>query len=137
MEQRRFHRVNYSAPGELVHHDIKYRCRLENVSLRGALISADECLMVPLNESCRLTVPLAAGGEPLTITVSVVHCFFSMVGVKFTGFAGNSEARLFELLQQLTKEPDTLMQEWETLHKDSAASNDEGATLHEPALAIF
>ncbi|WP_224982804.1 PilZ domain-containing protein [Geomonas agri] len=138
MEQRRFHRVTYSAPGELVHHGIKYRCRLENVSLRGALISADECLMVPLHESCKLTVPVEPGKEPLTITVCVVHCFFSMVGVKFIGFAGDTELRLLELLKRETSEPDRLAEEWQSLEKKSAVSEGEGTTcIPEPAVAIF
>ncbi|MBU5612765.1 PilZ domain-containing protein [Geomonas azotofigens] len=137
MEQRRYHRVKYSAPGELVHHEIKYRCRLENVSLRGALISADECLMVPLNESCRLTLPLEPGKEPLIITVSVVHCFFSMVGVKFIAFAGDSELRLLELLKRETSEPDKLMQEWESLKKESSVTEEETASIPEAAVAIF
>ncbi|MBU5636964.1 PilZ domain-containing protein [Geomonas sp. Red69] len=137
MEQRRFHRVTYSAPGELVHHDIKYRCRLENVSLRGALISADECLMVPLNESCRLTVPLEPGTEPLTLTVSVVHCFFSMIGVKFTGFTGDSELRLLELLKQKTSEPDKLMQEWESLKKGKSVAEEDRAGMPEPVAATY
>ncbi|GFO66029.1 PilZ domain-containing protein [Geomonas paludis] len=137
MEQRRFHRVAYSAPGELVHHDIKYRCRLENVSLRGALISADECLMVPVNESCTLTVRLEPGKEPLIIRVSVVHCFFSMVGVKFIGFAGDAELKLLELLKQQTSEPEKLMQEWETLRKETPVSEEERNDIREPALAIF
>ncbi|QWV94908.1 PilZ domain-containing protein [Geomonas oryzisoli] len=137
MEQRRFHRITYSAPGELVHHDIKYRCRLENVSLRGALISADECLMVPLHESCRLTVPLQPGGAPLTITVSVVHCFFSMIGVKFTGFSGDSEQRLFDLLKEKTTEPEKLLQEWDSLRKERADAGQEKTVIPEPALAIF
>ncbi|MBJ6799419.1 PilZ domain-containing protein [Geomonas propionica] len=137
MEQRRFHRVTYSAPGELVHHDIKYRCRLENVSLRGALISANECLMVPVNESCRLTVPLEPGQEPLTITVCVVHCFFSMVGVKFIGFAGDSELRLLELLRRQTSEPDTLIKEWESLRGESSATEEQCPSIPEPAVATF
>ncbi|MBJ6751249.1 PilZ domain-containing protein [Geomonas anaerohicana] len=137
MEQRRFHRVTYSAPGELDHHDIKYRCRLENVSLRGALISANECLMVPLHETCRLTIPLEPGKEPLTITVSVVHCFFSMVGVKFIGFTGDSELRLLELLKKQTSEPDKLMQEWESLREERSITEEERNGIREPALAIF
>jgi hypothetical protein len=137
MEQRRFHRVKYSAPAELVHHDIKYRCRLENVSLRGALVSADECLMVPQNELCTLAVSLQPDTPPVEITVCVVHCFFSMVGVKFVGFAGDAEERLLELLKQTTTEPETLMQEWESVKRERPATHEPMATTLEPAAAIF
>lgn len=137
MEQRRFHRVKYTAPAELVHHDIKYRCRLENVSLRGALISADECLMVPQSESCTLAVTLAPDTPPMEITVCVVHCFFSMVGVKFVGFAGDAEERLLELLRQTTTEPETLRQEWESVKRERPAAREPMAAPPEPASAIF
>jgi len=137
MEQRRFHRVKFNAPGELIHHDMKYRCRLENVSLRGALISADECLMVPLNESCTLTVNLEPDREPMVITVSVVHCFFSMVGVKFVAFSGNAEQRLLELLKQTTAEPEKLMQEWEIARQEKSVPKEREETSAEPAAAIY
>lgn len=137
MEQRRFHRVKYSAPGELNHHEMKYHCRLENVSLRGALISADECLMVPLNESCTLTVKVEPDREPMVIKVCVVHCFFSMVGVRFTGFSGDSEVRLLELLKQLTTEPEKLMQEWESIKQERSMPQEQEEMMAEPATAIY
>lgn len=113
MDKRRFHRVTCAVPGELVHHEMSYACRLENVSLRGALISADECIMVPLGEICTLSMPLQAGGLPVTVEAVVVHSFFSMVGLLFTHFNGDAERRLLEFMRERTGEPEKLMQEWE------------------------
>lgn len=115
MNQRLFHRVKCSAPGELIHNEMEYRCRLENVSLRGALISADECIMVPLGESCLFSVSLEPGTPPLLISIQIVHCFFSMVGVKFVGFSGDAESRLLDFMRRTTQEPVKLMEEWETI----------------------
>lgn len=135
MEQRRFHRVKHCAPGELKHHEMIYRCRIENISLRGALISADECLMVPLNESCTLSVDLVAGDPPVTIKISVVHCFFSMMGVKFVAFEGDAEQRLVDLIRRITPEPDKLAKEWEAIQKERLEPNKN--TAPEPAIAAI
>lgn len=117
MDKRRFHRVKCEASGELLHHGLTYSCRLENISLRGALLTSDECIMVPLNESCTLSVSTEPGAPPLVITVDVVHCFFSMVGVKFVEFADDAEQRVLDLLKRISPEPVKLMQEWEAIEE--------------------
>lgn len=117
MDKRRFHRVKCEATGKLLHHDITYRCRLENISLRGAMLTSDECIMVPLGESCTLSVITEPDTPPLIITVDVVHCFFSMVGVRFAEFAGDAEQRVLELLKRISPEPVKLMQEWEAIEE--------------------
>jgi hypothetical protein len=117
MEQRRFHRVNFCEPGELLHHEITYHGRLENISLRGALISSDECIMVPLGDTCTLSIFPCPDAPPIVLTAQVVHSFFSMVGIKFVGFTGDAESRLFELMQQISGEPETLKREWEAIEK--------------------
>lgn len=115
MEQRRFHRVTCSMSGELTHHDLTYRVRLQNISLRGALITSDEYLLVPVDDTCTLTIGLPNGEPPLVITAQAVHIFFSMLGVKFVDFPDGSEQRLYELMKQLTTQPDQLREEWETV----------------------
>ena len=125
MDKRRFHRVKCSAPGGLIHNEMEYKCRLENVSLRGALISANECIMVPLGESCLFSVSLEPGTSPLLVTVNIVHCFFSMVGVKFVAFSGDAESRLFDFLKRTTTEPVKLMEEWETIVERREALQEE------------
>lgn len=133
IDQRRFHRVTCHAPGELIHHEMHYKCRLENVSLRGALISADECIMVPLGESCGFSFHPGEDARPIHVTVTVVHCFFSMVGVKFTAFAEDAEERLLELMKKSTPQPVKLMQEWDTLREEKKAALEEGDNIHAPS----
>lgn len=120
MNKRRFHRVKCSSTGELRHNEMSYKCRLENVSLRGALISADECIMVPLGETCLFSVRLEPGSPQVEIGVTVVHCFFSMVGVQFVSFNGDAEFRLLDYMKTITNEPVTLMEEWEMLQEQNA-----------------
>lgn len=132
MSQRRFHRVTFSAPGDLVHYDMTYRVRLVNLSLRGALISANEYIIVPLGETCTLSISLEEGKAPLIVTVEVVHCFISMVGVKFVAFDADGEERLFELLQGITDKPDKLKGEWAEILKHRADKTwiaDQGDTM--------
>lgn len=117
MDKRRYHRVKCDTPGELIHHDMKYECRLENLSLRGALISANECIMVPQGDSCTFTVPLEPGAPPVVISVIVVHCFFSMVGVQFVSFCDDAECRVLDFMKKTTTEPLKLMQEWENIQE--------------------
>ena len=122
MEHRRFHRVKFTAQSDLIHQEMTYRGRLENISLRGALISADECIMVPPGGSCTLSIRDEEGGAPLVLTVEVVHSFFSMVGVRFVSFDQGAESRLFQLLGRISSEPDQLRQEWRELQARAAAA---------------
>ncbi|HBG05296.1 MAG: pilus assembly protein PilZ [Geobacteraceae bacterium GWC2_58_44] len=115
MEQRRFHRVTFSAPSDLIHQDMTYRGRLDNISLRGAMVSADECIMIPPGDTCTLSIRPDEKAPPIILTAEIVHCFFSMVGVKFVAFSEDAEQRLFELIKTITPEPDRLRNEWEVV----------------------
>jgi hypothetical protein len=114
MEHRRFHRVKFAAKGVLSHQGLAYQIRLENISLRGALVSSEEFIMIPEGDQCSLSLRLKAE-EALEITVQIVHSFFSMVGVQFVSMEKDAELRLFELLKGVTKEPEKLEQEWQAL----------------------
>lgn len=125
MEQRRFHRVQSRAPGELSHLGMDYKCRLENVSLRGALISADECIMIPVGDCCTFSVILEPEAAPVVITACIVHSFFSMVGVKFVNFSGDAEERLLSFMRRFTTDPEKLKQEWELIQEKRGNSREE------------
>jgi hypothetical protein len=112
MDNRRFHRVPFVTPGTLLHQGMEYRVRLENISLRGALISSNDCIMIPAGDSCTLCFDLAGETEQLCVTAHVVHAFFSMVGVEFLGLDAPSEQLLFSLMQKISSDPEKLRQEW-------------------------
>lgn len=115
MDHRLFHRVRLSARCDLIHHDMTYHGRLENISLRGALLSGDECIMIPRGELSALSVCLKGEDTPLLLTARVVHSFFSIAGVKFVQLSESSELRLYELLKKITGEPERLRHEWEEI----------------------
>jgi hypothetical protein len=115
MEQRRFHRVKFTALGDLFHQGLNYRVRLENLSLRGALVSSHECIMIPAGDRCTLTIRLDSEDTLFVLTVEIMHSFFSMVGVQFVDFEKDAELRLFQLLSGITKEPEKLGQEWQQI----------------------
>ena len=122
MENRRYQRVKLAAQGDLKHQGLTYPIRLENISLRGALISSEECIMVPKGDSCSLSIRLGAEGPPLEFGVEIVHSFFSMVGVQFIAFEKDAEERLSEQMERLAKEPENPGQEWQKSPVHSAQS---------------
>lgn len=120
MEHRRFHRIKFAAPGELRHQGDSYHIRLENISMRGALLSSHECIMIPEDDCATLAIQLEAEDAVLTVEVRVVHAFFSMVGVEFVQIDERAEQLLFRLLTRITTEPAKLEKEWQELHARSA-----------------
>jgi len=134
MESRRFHRVTFAAPGELCHQGMSYRIRLENISMRGALISSHECIMVPADDCATLLIQLDQDAELLAVTVRVVHSFFSMVGVEFVAIEAEAGDVLFHLLERITDQPEKLLQERQELQELEAAQAAQ-AELPKQALA--
>jgi hypothetical protein len=104
MEHRRFHRVKSTAQGDLSHQGITYRVRLENLSQRGALLSSDDCIMIPENDQCTLSFQFDE--SEFVVTAEVMHTFFSMVGVRFAIFEKGSEDLLSQLLRRFSDAPD-------------------------------
>jgi hypothetical protein len=123
MTERRFHRVKFSAPGDLRHQGMSYQVRLENLSMRGAMLSSDECIVIPEGEHCTISFRFESQDAPLVLTAEVIHTFFSMVGVQFIGFDRNAEQRLFEHLQKITSEPERLNQEWQAISQFSTLAD--------------
>jgi c-di-GMP-binding flagellar brake protein YcgR len=135
MEKRRYHRVKFAAKGSIRYQGLTYRVRLENISLKGALVSSEECIMIPPGERCTLSVLLDAEDLPLVFTVEIVHSFFSMVGVHFVAYEKDAEQHLIELLKSITSEPERLafeMLELSAISRAPVSPRDEsGAVLPE------
>lgn len=121
MDTRRFHRIKFAAPGELCHQGMTYRVSLENISIRGALLTSHECIMIPGDDCATLSIALEEEAAQLTVTARVVHSFFSMVGVEFVGVDPAAEELLFRLLERITNEPEKLKKEWQELQADQQA----------------
>ena len=115
MEHRRFHRVRFAAKGDLRHQGLTYRVRLENISMSGALVSSEECILIPEGDTCSLSIRLEAEDAVIALKVQVMHSFFSMVGVRFVDLEKDAELHLFEILQKVTVGPARHGQEWQEI----------------------
>jgi len=104
MEHRRFQRVKSTALGDLHHQGITYRVRLENLSLGGALLSSDDCILIPEGDHCSLSIHFE-GEDLFVLTAEVMNSFFSMVGVRFVCFEKDAEDRLRHLLRRIPGAP--------------------------------
>ena len=109
MEKRRDKRIKFSAQGDLRHQGLTYPVRLENISLSGALVSAEECILIPEGDTCTLTLRLEAEPPPLVLTAEVRYSFFSMLGVRFISFEDDGECRLKELVGRAPEKPENLV----------------------------
>lgn len=119
MEHRRFHRITYTAPGLFSCNNLTHEGRLGNISLQGAMFSANEGVMVSPGDRCTLTIRDESLEAPLLMYAEVVHAFYSMVGVKFHANREEEEL-LYDLLKGLTPDPALLQHEWEhVLHNES------------------
>ncbi|KAF0216288.1 MAG: type IV pilus assembly [Geobacteraceae bacterium] len=119
IEQRRFHRVRFTAKSELNHNDITYQGQLENISLSGALVSCIDGIIVPQGEECTLTVYLDWENLPLRLVVEIIHASFTMVGMKFVSCDADTKGRLYKLMERVTTEPDRLRNELRLLDRES------------------
>jgi len=90
-----------------------YLIRLQNISLGGAMVSADEGIMAPVGDTCTLSLSHRDGESQLVLTGQVIHSFYSMLGMQFIAFPDGAERALYELMQRITSEPEQLRQEWE------------------------
>lgn len=114
MEHRRYQRITYTAPAVVQYHDLSYDGKLVNISLNGAMVCANEGMMISQGESCTVLIIPEGEREPIRFEAVVAHAFFSMVGVQFV-FDAEQQTRLFELLEGLSKNPEELRLEWKFL----------------------
>lgn len=64
-EKRRFRRVNYLGTGWLYHNEARHFCRLENLSINGALVRLKKAPVDPIchGDKCRLVIYQDAEGQ--------------------------------------------------------------------------
>ncbi len=118
-EKRRFHRVRFTAAGELIHNGLSYKGQLENISLNGALVSFNDGVVVPQDDDCVLTVFLDRDHKPLRIVVKVIYSNFTMIGVKFAFMDSETRERLNNLVASVSTEPEKLREELKLLPRES------------------
>jgi len=111
LEKRRFRRVRFTAPSDLIHNDISYRGQIENISLNGALLSFSDGVIIPQDEKCALIVWPDEENPLLRMEVKVIYANFTMIGIKFVSMDEGTHDRLYNLMAELGGEPGKLTME--------------------------
>lgn len=89
-DKRRYRRVSCEVCGLLEHEDTCITCRLENISLSGALVSLKDstCGPIRLGDSFYLKIGDDPDGDPCVIRTRVAHIGFSLLGLAFLDLDG-------------------------------------------------
>jgi hypothetical protein len=84
-EKRRLDRINYTMVGELVCNDKTVACRLENLSMAGALVTTRGLSIsgMRVKDVCTLRLNCQSGKKLVTIQAQVAHHIFAFVGLTF------------------------------------------------------
>ena len=101
-EMRRSERINYLGTGWLQHFNAKLFCRLENISMDGALISLKQPLREPINQGyyCRLTLYHDAEGHSKEFDACVARCEADRVGLEFVSLDNNLKDTLKTIISK-------------------------------------
>lgn len=118
-EQRQFARVRFKAKCSLSHNNITYLGQMENISLNGALISFNDGVVIPRNESCNLTIYLEEENSQLHLLIEVIHSNFTMIGIKFASKDAGNQEHLHKLIERLITGQEKFVQEQQIYCRES------------------
>jgi len=117
LERRQFPRVNLSAKSILRHNAEDYKGQLENISLSGALVRLEQCVIVSTGGEYILKIFIEDEDTALQLFVEVVCATFSLVGVKFIDCDAETRTLLNQLVTQLSMQPGTAKVELQNIRK--------------------
>jgi len=117
LERRKSPRVDLTAKSILRHRNADYKGQLENISLSGALVRLELCVIVSLGGEYLLTIYIEEENSPLQLFVEVVCATVSLVGLKFVSCNAETTARLEQLVHQLSTQPDKARVELEKIRR--------------------
>lgn len=105
-EKRVFRRIVFVAHGVLQFQDQRFPCHIENISLNGALVGAEDaaCEQICRGGRCVLTLHQGAGGPGVDLNAQVVHSGFGLVGLRFTELDADQEKCLAGIIGQAAYE---------------------------------
>jgi hypothetical protein len=101
-EKRRFHRITYVVGGTLLCRDTAFRCRLENISMNGALITIRDAAIPDLHtgDTCLLRLYHEIEGRYITVEAQIAHHVFAIVGLGFLSLDAETKASLKTILER-------------------------------------
>jgi hypothetical protein len=115
IEKRQLHRLQLSSKTILSRHGNIYQGQLEKISMTGALIRFEHGTLLPKGSEYELTLVVVGEDDPLQINAEVIYFTIEMAGIKFVSFKADSGARLAELIEKSSSEPDNEMAEREKI----------------------
>jgi hypothetical protein len=113
IDNRRFHRIDLSARATVHYHDCCYEGILGAISLGGAAINFNGSAMIPENDECGISVVLDEAQPPLQLNARITHSSVYRIGVAFINMDEVTKNILYSTLKKLTREPETLDNEFQ------------------------
>jgi hypothetical protein len=109
-EKRRFRRITYVVGGTLQCRDAAFRCRLENLSMNGALVTIRDAAVTGLRtgDTCVLRLYHEIEGRYITVEALIAHHVFSIAGLGFLNLDAETRTSLETIMErEKHKIPDT------------------------------
>ena len=110
-----FAQVSLNLSGQTLHVD------LLDIALKGALVRTSSPVPVALGDKCRLTLPLADGGESIKMSGKVAHLEGCNIGMACEDIDLQSLTQLRRLLELNTGDADQMNRELSQLFVKRAA----------------
>jgi hypothetical protein len=108
---RHFSRVPFDAAVQLQLHDRTINVQLIDIALKGALVKTVTQQALVSMESCRLVLPLTAGGESIVMVGRIVHLEDMNVGIECQDIDVTSLMQLRRLIELNTGDGDLMRRE--------------------------
>src|SRR5476651_990120 len=99
---RQFNRIPYVASATLEYRDSTFKCRIENISMAGALISLENTFLTDYRSGniCILNIFDELKGRHITIEVLVAHYAFAYVGLRFLKLDTDTQMSLEMIMER-------------------------------------
>lgn len=120
-ERRRFWRANFHGGARLLTDEIEYAVQIEDLSLKGALVTLPEGGEIKSGERCRLQLPLATG-VTIMLWGRAAHVAGRSVGIKGESMDLDSVTHLRRLIELNVGDPVLLEEEISFLLQPEKAS---------------
>lgn len=117
-DRRRFERLPFESDVMLVKNEEREQLELQDISLKGFLVSSPEKLDLVKNDEVRALIQLGNVGEDdpvIDLLAEVKHVGDEGVGAKWREIDGESFTHLSRLLKFNFDEPDRLLKEFDAL----------------------
>lgn len=101
-EKRRFSRIKYVVGGKLLCRETTFICRLENLSMGGALVTIRNATIngICIGDTCLLQLYHEIEGRHISVESLVAHHGFAFVGLAFLNLDAEAKASLEKIMER-------------------------------------